>query len=375
MDLTFAADFTTSSPLDAGLTGQPDSNIYWNRGVHPTLTVSNLLALLPHEEITFTAYAAGTTYTKFETSRLASDVVSDGDDLYLSLQAGNIGNALTETAYWLPTNIDSIRIRSFLWTVEDNAVNALNLTRKLIENQYIYNVGKTTQTFGEDFIGWAFEPKGSDYVKIRINQISLQAKTTDPVNLFVINQGVLIDTIVLNPNNGLLAFEDVNHTIYGKDRFLFVIAAQDVLSDNAYNDPLKYNGFVCYPVTGTGTVAKDAEYSFSSAGNGFGFNVTALLDSSAYVANNKIDLAKFRQSQFEYDFFRMGLGNSNAQSNKEVRIMINRMSAEIELFDLKANTVGRRYMHEKKIALDAISLTFDKFIKKPKRIRVSRRTI
>lgn len=375
MDLKFAPDFSSSIVLDVGLTGQPDSSIYWNRGVHPTVNINNLLSLLPHEDITFLDYDVATTYTEFETSRLTTDVVTDGTLLYLSLQDGNVGNALIDTDYWLPTNIESIRIRSFLWTVEDNAVNALNLTRKLVENQYIYNQGVNTKTFNDDYIGWAFEPKGSDYVKIRLNQISLRANTTDPVNLYVINQGLLIDTIVLNPNNGLLEFEQVGYTINGKGAFKFVISAQDVISDSVYNDPLRYNGFVAYPISGNGDTAADADYNITSSGNGFGFNVTCYLDSSVYVSNNKIDLAKFYQLQFEYDFFRMSLGNSNAQSNRTERIIIDKTTANIELFDLTGNTVARRYMSEKKKATEAINMTFDRFIKKPTKFKTSRRVI
>ena len=375
MDLTFASDFTSSVSLDSGLMGSPDSGIYWNRGVHPSVNINNLLALLPHENIVLTEWSDSTTYSKFETSRSINDVVTSNDKIYISIASNNLNKAVTDTDYWLESNNDSLRIRAFIWSVEDNAVNALNLTRKLIENQEIYHLGKNTKTFNEDYIGWAFEPKGSDYVKIRLNQISLQAKTAAPVSLYVINQGQLIDTLTLNPNNGLLEMEDVNYTIHGKGSFKFVIAAQDVLSDSAYNDPLKYNGFVCYPIAGNGDTAEEAEYNMTGSGNGFGFNVTALLDSSIYVNNNKIDLAKFRQSQFEYDFFRMALGNSNAQSNRAERIIIDKTEAGIELFDLKANTVARRYLHEKKIALDSITKTFDRFIKKPKGIRITRKTI
>jgi len=76
MNLTFAEDFTSTEVLDAQLIATPDSGLYWNRGVHPVLTVSNLLAFLPNVTFTFTAWSNSATYGVFETSRKRTDVVT-----------------------------------------------------------------------------------------------------------------------------------------------------------------------------------------------------------------------------------------------------------------------------------------------------------
>jgi hypothetical protein len=381
MILTFAEDFTSTVQLDSQLLAAPDSGLYWNRGVHPVLTVDNLLSLLPVTEFTFSTWDIGTTYNKFNTSRKRSDVVTYSGKIYQSLTDSNTGNQPDEdTTNWLETNIESLRIKSFIWTVEDNFSSALKLNRKLIENQYLYNVNSNSQlrTLSGDYSGYAIEPKGSDYVKIRINQMSLQANTTDPVTVTVLNQGQVKTTITLNPNNGLLEFEDVGYTISGKGRFEFVFESQEVLTWNAYNDPFKFKGFVSYPISGIGSTPQGSNYSKSSIGNGLNFNISVYLDSDVYLTNNKIDLAKFLQAQFEYDYMRMLVHNANTRSNRNERNLIAENTAQLlatETLDTTLGTVARNYKEQKSIAMDSINATFDKFLHAPKGFKVKRKTI
>jgi hypothetical protein len=381
MNLTFAEDFTSQVTLDSQLLGTPDSGLYWNRGVHPVLTINNLLAFLPVEEFTFSAWNIATTYTKFNDSRKRSDIVLYDDKVYQSLVDSNTGNQPdTSSTQWLETNIESLRIKSFIWTVEDNALSALAINRKLIENQYIYNINetRTLRTNSSDYLGWAFEPKGSDYVKIRINQIALEANTAAPQSLYVVNQGVLIDTLTLNPQNGRLVFENIGYSFSGIGTFYFLIDGQDFYSSGGYNDPLKYKGFVCYPVIGTGAAPESSDFSYSSSANGLNFNVSCRLDSSLYVENNEIDLAKFYQAQFEYDYIRTVLHNANNRSNIDERLQkdgFNNQLLATESLNIDMATVAKNYMTEKKIATESINSTFDRFLKKRKGFNVKRKVL
>lgn len=380
MVLTFAEDFTSTVDLDSELVGAPESGFYWNRGVHPIMTISNILNYLPIVDFTFPDWVVGTTYNEFNVSRKKGDVVTYNGVLYLSIQSGNIGNTPDVTPlFWVSTNIESIRMRSFIWTVEDNFRTALTLDRKLIENQYIYDVGNDIKSLSGDFSGWAFEPKGSDYVRIRINQIALQANTGVPQNLYVINQGQLITTLTLNPVNGILQFEEIGYTITGKGRFLFVIDSQDVLSENAYNDPLRYDGFVCYPVNGIGATPEAANYSEGTIGNGLNWNISAYLDSKVYIDNNKVDFAKFLQAQFEFDAVRMFLHNSNNRSNREERMLVDspliQQLLSTETLNTDMNTIARKYIREEKFAKEAINKTFDKFLVKKETFKTRRAVI
>jgi len=269
-------------------------------------------------------------------------------------------------------------VRSFLWSVDDNYISALSLNRKLIENQYIYNVGETAKTLPNNYAGWVFEPKGSDYVRIRINQIALQANTAVAQSLYVVNQRTLVTTLTLNPNNGFLEFEDIGYTFLGKGRFFFVIDSQEVFSEDAYNDPLRNDGFVCYPVTGIGASAAAADYSETSNSNGLNFNISCNLESTVYLTNNKIDFAKFRQAQYEYDFLRMMLHNVNNRSNINERIQkegINKQILAIEALDLDKETIAKKYREQKLEATKSVNKTFDKFLHKSKGLDVKRKVM
>ena len=376
MILTFAEDFSSSVSLDSELRGTPESGLYLNRGVLPILTANNLLSVLPNEDLTFSDWDETATYSKFSDSKAKSDVVSYENKIYQSITDSNLNNLPTDADYWLETNIESLRIKSWLWTVQDNFLSQLSLHRKLIENQFIYDVGETLITLPHDYAAWAFEPKGSDYVKIKINQMSLQANTTDPVTVSVVNQGNVVDTITLNPNNGLLEFEDVGYTISGKGRFLFVFPSQDVYSENAFNDPLRYNGFVCYPLIGQGDTPQGAKYVETSYGNGLNFNISAYLDSSDYVTNNLLHFGKAFQAQAEMDFIQMVRFNSNVRTNIEQReIGVDKNYLDFQASDLSTNTVAKKYMTEIKEAKKSIERSFDRFLKSPKRLTVKRSSV
>ena len=374
MIVTFAEDFSDTVELDSQLTGIPESGVYLNRGVHPLVTVKNVLDVSPIAELTFTAWNASVTYSKFEDYPKKSNIVSYNSKVYESIANTNLNNFPTDTDYWLETNLNSVRLKHQIYSSRDNMISALQLQRKLIENQYLYHVSDTLVTLDNDYSGWAFEPKGSDYVKIRINQIALQANTSSAVSLYVVNQGSLITTLTLNPQDGKLVFEDVDYTIYGKGAFYFVIDSQDVYSDAVYNDPLKYNGFVCYPVTGSGDTAAGATYSKLFEGNGFGFNISAHLDSDIYVDNNIKDLAQLWRTQFEYDVLQLMMYNPNSRRHGDQRIMP-RDDIRMEVMDNQHYTVVAKYKRDIKMAREAIDRTFDRFIKAKSGLKARRRVL
>jgi hypothetical protein len=374
MVLTFAEDFTSSVNLDSDLVGTSESGLFWNRGVLPLVTVKNLLDFLPILDFTFSSWNISTPYVKFEDSKSKGDIVTYEGETYQAILSGTEKQPDTETLYWLKTNEESLRIKSFIWSVRENLLSALSLSRKLIENQYLYNVGENLYTASEDYVGWCFEPKGSDYVKIRINQMALQANTTEEVVMSVVNQGRVVDTITLSPNNGLLSFEDTNYTISGKGRFFFLIEAQEVYSDNAHNDPLKFSGFTCYPVLGSGDSPEGATIKETTYGNGLNFNLSVYLDSTQYVDNNLVDLAKMYQSQFEMDFIQMMQLNANSRVHGDARD-IDKNLLTYHASDLTGNTAARRYRHNLKLASEAINKTFDRFLKTKNKIRIRRSTI
>lgn len=360
MVLGIAEDFTTNVSLDAELQAVPVNGLYLNSGVHPCITLENLLAFLPYLSINISEWNEETTYGRYSQTRNRADLVLYDDTLYQSIAADNTNHLPDEddSDYWMETNLNSLRLKSFIQRVQDKVYADLNLTRRLVNNQYLYEVGRTQVSLPNNYAAWVFEPKGSDYITFRINQISFQSNTAGPVNLYVINQGILVDTISITPSAGV-SFRDVNYTFSGPGRWIFAIESTDVWVSGKTIDPHKYNGFVVYTATGTGDAPETAAYSYSTSGNGLGFNITVYLDASRYIENNVNEFGNFIRATFEYLVFQMFLHNPNNVSNRQQRIQMDDDLLAVETKNLNGDTVASRYMYEKKKAVKQLQYTFD----------------
>src|SRR5690606_7297548 len=219
-----------------------------------------------------------------------------------------------------------------------------NVTEKLLPNNYA---------------AWVLEPKGSDYVTIRVNQMSIQKSGTTPVNLYVVNQGELLDTITLTPSNGKVVFEDTDITFSGKGTFMLAIDSQEVYVGNATVNPLKFNGFVAYTANGIGDAPETADYTYNTYGNGLGLNVSVYLDANVYINNNLDALGNYVRAVFEYMVFQVFYHNSNNRSNRNQRIQMDDQTLLAELKDMQHETIVRKYHREKKRAIEVMERTFD----------------
>lgn len=360
MVLGIAEDFTINAILDAELQEAPVNGLYLNSGVHPCITLENLLAFLPYLSINISEWNEETTYGRYSQTRNRADLVLYDDILYQSIAADNTNHLPDEddSDYWMETNLDALRLKSFIQRVQDKVYAELNLTQKLVNNQYLYEIGRTEVPLPNDYAAWVFEAKGSDYVTFRINQISLQSSAGGPVNLYVINQGSLIETIPINPSPAV-SFQNVNYTFSGPGQWIFAIDSIDVFVSGKTIDPQKYNGFVVYTATGIGDEPETAAYSYSTSGNGLGFNITVYLDASRYIENNVNEFGNFIRACFEYMVFQMFLHNPNNVSNRQQRIQMNDELLELELKNLNGDTVALRYMQEKRKAIKQLQRTFD----------------
>lgn len=364
MILGFAEDFTNTVELDSDLLTS-DSGLFLNRGIHPSITVNNLLHFLPNVSYTFDTWDSGTTYNKYETTRKRTDIVTYNDIIYQSLSDSNSNNQPDiSSSDWLETNIDSLRLKSFVYSVQDKAKADLNIVRRLIDAQDLYIVDEdaTEQTLPNDYAGWAFEPKGSDYVTIKLNSVSFRKSGTTPVNLYVINQGTLVTTLSVTPTNGTVSFQDLNYTFKGKGKWIFAVDSTTAFIGGGFVDPLKYDGFVAYTCNGIGDAPEDATYSYGVADNGLNFNVTAYLDTDSYISNNFVNYGQFIRSTFELESLNMFLANANNRSNLEQRIQMDRDLLIAEAKEMNMNTVAYRYEKEKKKAVSMLEKTLDKHL-------------
>ena len=362
MVLGIAEDYSTEITLDSQLTSVPESGIYANSGIHPSITVGNLLAFLPKIDIVPSIWDYTKNYGKYETLRSKDALCTRTNNIYQSLKTPNQNqNPVTQTAFWLQTNAESLKLKSFLDKVRDKVYSDLMLTKRLINNQFIYEVGETEINLPNDYCGWVFEPKGSDYVTIKINQISIQKSGTTPISLYVINQGVLVDTLTITPSNGKVAWQDLFYTFKGQGKWHFVIDSTQVISNNGYIDPLQYDGFVAYTCVGIGNSPEGSTYSYGNSGNGLGFNVSVYLDSNTYVENNITQFAPLVRATFEYMAFQMMASNSYNTSELAQRIQQDKKMLQMEILDTNpsVNSSVNRYEKALRQAKDILNKTFD----------------
>jgi len=361
MVLGFSEDFSSGVTLDSQLKTIPSSGLYLNRGVHPSINLDNILSFLPKHEFTFQDWAAGTTYNSFLTSMNRVDIVTSDGVIYQSIKTANTGNAVSNTEYWLATNIESLRLKVFINSVENRVYSDLALTKRLINNQYLYTIGDTLKTIPNDYMGWVLEPKGSDYVSIRVNEMSLQKNGSTPVDVYVINQNQLLSTITLTPDNGKLTFRDTDITFSGKGDFKLIIDSTEVYVNNTTINPLKFDGFVAYTTIGDGDTPAGAKYTYNTFDNGLGLNVSVFLDSTNYIDNNVRDLSGYVRATFEYMVFETFLANANNRSNRAQRLQMNDDLLIAQLMNARSdsNTVASRYQKERKRAIATMKKTFD----------------
>jgi hypothetical protein len=362
MVLGISEDFTSTVEFDSQLSSIPSSGLYLNSGTHPIITVNNLLEFLPNINFNFSEWDSSTSYGVFTETRNKKDIVSyntvDGFRVFQSIKSGT-NNAPTNSEYWLETNIESLRVKTFLEKVKDKVYSELSLEKTLVNNQFLYENGDFQKTLNGDFSGWVIEPKGSDYVSFRINQISFQKDGTTPVNLYVLNQNQLINTISITPDEGRLNFQDVDLKLSGKGDFKLLIDSTDVYTSNATIDPQKFDGFVAYTTTGTGNDVQTADYTYNVHGNGLGLNMTAFLDPKVYIDNNISEFGSFIRATFEYMVFQMFLHNANNRSNRTERIQLEKNMLLRELKDMNVDSVIRRFYNAKRKALNMLEKTFD----------------
>jgi hypothetical protein len=359
MILGISEDFTSTVNFDSELSSIPSSGLYLNSGVHPSITIGNLLEFLPKIDFNFSQWKNTTTYGVFTETRNKKDVVFYQGNIYQSIKSSTNINPSSDSTYWLETNIDSLRVKSFVEKVKDKVYSELSLEKKLVNNQFLYENGDTETSLNGNYSGWVLEPKGSDYVSFRVNQISFQKSGTTPVNLYILNQNQLLNTITITPDNGRLNFQDVNLNLSGKGDFKLLIDSTDVFTGNATVDPQEFDGFLAYTTTGTGLSPETSDYTYNVYGNGLGLNITAFLDPKLYINNNMSEFGSFIRSTFEYMVFQMFLHNSNNRSNATKRVQLDQNMLLRELKDMSVDSVVRRFYNGKKKALSMLEKTFD----------------
>ncbi|SHF18535.1 hypothetical protein [Chryseobacterium vrystaatense] len=359
MELGFVEDFTTDVVLDKELKLNSKTGIILNSGVHPSLTLDNLLQFLPIPEFKIESYNNTQIYNRFSESQDRKDIVSFNGEVYECLVNNLSGEDPEDNMFWLKTNKESLILKSFSQKVKDKVISDLKLSKRLINSQYLYDLSQNELMLSGDYSAFVFESKGSDYIKFTIHEIALQALTTDPISLYILNQGKLIQTITIHPKNGKLEFEKISYSFSGPGKWMFAIDSQRILSNSNWIDSLKYDGFICYTATGTGLDPENCEWSYNSTGNGLGFNISVSLESDKYIEQNLLNFTEHIRNTFELMALQSFLYNSNNRSNRNTNMQMDKELLMYETKELQANTVAKRYHASLKEAKRIINKTFD----------------
>lgn len=360
MILGISEDFTSDVVLDSQLKAIPTSGLYLNSGVHSSITLENLLSFLPKLDFTFSAYDAGKTYNSFLTSLNRDDIVTENDKVYQSIASGNVGNDVTDANFWVETNIESLRLKIFIEKVKNRVYSDLAFTKRLINSQILSSDGDNKRTLAQDYMGWVIEPKGSDYVSIRVNRMAIKKDGSTPVTVYVLNQGEQVSTFDLVPDNGKLTFRDTDVTFSGRGPFSLIVETTETYTKPNTINPLKFNGFVAYTTIGTGDTPEGADYTYNTFDNGISLDLSVSLEASNYIEKNLVNLSAFVRAIFEYMVFETFLHNPNARSNRSQRLQMNDDLLIAELKNTTADTtIVSRYYREKERAIRAMEKTFD----------------
>jgi len=360
MIVSIAEDFTIKTSLDNELTALPDSGLYLNSGTHPSITIENLLGFLPSKNIVCSPYQSTKTYGLYESTRNVTDLVSYDGKIYQSIATGNTGNQPNiSTSYWLETNKESLALKSLIYKTIDKVKADLGFTKRLLNSQKIYEYGKNSVNLPNDYSALVFEFKGSEYVTATINRILLTKNSTTPVNVYVVNQGNLIDTLQVTPASGDISWTELAYDFTGPGKWYFVIDSTDVLVGEGFIDPLRYDGLMVYTATGIGATPEGADYSLGTAGMGLGVDISVFKDGTKYLNDNLDDLGNFFRATFEYVVFQMYLHNSNNKSTLAQQIQMERELLIAELKSLEGDTVASRYYKELEDAKRTVKKTED----------------
>lgn len=189
---------------------ESSSGLYFN-DEHPLLTIENLRRIADtFSEYTYSAYNAGTTYSK-------GDMVTSGGNYYASVVDSNTGNLVTDTDYWRETSPfnEWLRkrtlagIRKFFadWThtkAELGTIKTL-LKRSQVLHFPGYDAPEIPATT-KDWIGWRIVPSPYPDVVLTIDRVALHLRDGQNVTLRLYKDGSTTATatqVVTATGNGV----------------------------------------------------------------------------------------------------------------------------------------------------------------------------
>lgn len=354
--------------LDSDLTGVSKSNRYFNSGVHPLITLENIEAMLPLlSSFTISAYAVGATYSNFNSTFSLDDVVTDSSKYYISVASANVGNAVSDTAYWKETTLMSLilkdKIRSSIEVVLTNLITPNFIT----DNINMYRIPDNTDDLIENtskVVGFRINPISSDHLLFIINQIGLSFESNETITFSLYNQNTLQTTFTASATANYFSWSDVSDIeIESKTGAWYILYDQTTLTGRAIgnNTTFYYNMYKYANIT---PIEMD---SFSDLSNidssnlvydrnyGINLNFSISYDMTDFIKQHLKQLAECIQRQFEHDIITLFAYNPDVQSNREERNM-QQDKLMYELKSMESETIIKKLNR----SLKKMKATFDK---------------
>lgn len=357
----FKHDFTTDAFLDKEILKNSSDFCCLNENA-PLLTLANILDFLPKIEINFSIFSINKTYFSFAETQDYNSILTYNGELYQCI-ATSIGNLPTDENFFIKTNLDSIRLKSYINNVLEKVKEDLQLSYNLIENQSIFPSNLNMKyTPINDKIGVSFEKRGSDYISIIINEFSAYADVNDNTfNLYHYLNNSLKKTISINNSfSNEYQTNFINLELNEKGSHVLAIDKRPMFNSNKQINPLRYDSFIYNNVELT-----NGRFVRSSVScNGIGVNVSTALKSDLFLKHNLKLFHRFLKATFEYLFYQTILINSNKRINSNTRLLFDEKLLLSELKNKDTDSVLNRYLKEKDLALSLMKKTFDKQINK-----------
>ena len=353
--LTFKSSLNSStSVLDSDLTGGSRSNRYFNSGVHPLIKIENIEAFLPNlSDYTIAAYAAGTTYGNYNATFSLDDVVTSSSKYYISIVSPNIGQTITNTAYWKETTLLSLilkdKIRSSIETVFSNLITP----NFIVDNIFMYRVADITNDVIENtskLVGYRINPTQSNHLLFIINQIALDFEESETITFYLYNQNTQVSTFDLVSTGKRFEWKDLTQIeISSNTGAWYLFYDQSTLTGRAIgNNTIFYNNMFDYANITPFAVDSIADFSDFDSANltydrnyGINLNFSISYDLTDFIKQHMLQFTECFQRQFEYDIASMLYYNPYSQSELRQR-NINSKELIMELKSYEGDTIIRR---------------------------------
>jgi hypothetical protein len=359
--LTFKSSLNSSTGvLDSDLTGVSASKRYFNTGVNPVISIENIEAFQPLlSGFTIGAYAAGTTYTNYLTTFLLSNVVTSGGNYYISVADANVGNAVSETAYWKQTTLLSLILKDKIRTSIETVLSDLITPNFLEDNVYMFRIADTTDdliTNADKLVGFRINPVTSDHLTFLINQIGLDFEQSETITFYLYNQNTQVSTFSLTSTAKRFEWHDITQIeITSNTGAWYLFYDQSELSGSAIGANTLFHDYM-YRYANITPFQVDSVDDFADFDEGdlyydrnYGLNLNFSISYSMtnFIKQHMNQFAECFQRQFEFDMIEMFAYNPEAESDLRER-NINPERLFLELKSYEGDTVVRKLASAKK---------------------------